>query len=63
MSSGPPPPSRSTEASGGKNAPRPRPSDREAPSFMAMMGVVAVVVAAVIVVFFVIGYLLGRIFL
>jgi len=30
---------------------------------MAMMGVVAVVVAAVIVVFFVIGYLLGRIFL
>ncbi|MBA3371744.1 MAG: hypothetical protein H0T96_09900, partial [Thermoleophilaceae bacterium] len=41
---------------------RPRP-DGEGPSFLAMIGVVAVVVALVIVVFFVFGYVLGRIFL
>jgi hypothetical protein len=33
------------------------------PSFLVMIGVVAVVVAAVILVFFGVGYLLGRIFL
>jgi hypothetical protein len=33
------------------------------PSFLVMIGVVAVVVAAVILVFFGIGYLLGRLFL
>lgn len=34
----------------------------EGPSFLTMIGVVAVVVATVIVVFFGIGYLLGKIF-
>jgi hypothetical protein len=38
-------------------------NDHEAPSFLAMIGVVAIVVATVILVFFGIGYLLGRIFL
>jgi hypothetical protein len=33
------------------------------PSFLVMIGVVAIVVATVILVFFGIGYLLGRIFL
>jgi len=41
---------------------RPR-SDADGPSFLAMIGVVAVVVATVIIVFFVFGYVLGRIFL
>ena len=37
--------------------------DDRAPSFLAMMGIVALVVATVILVFFGVGYLLGRIFL
>jgi hypothetical protein len=35
----------------------------DGPSFLTMIGFVAVLVAAVILVFFGIGYLLGRIFL
>ena len=35
----------------------------EAPSFLAMIGVVAGVVAVIILVFFVIGYGFGRLFL
>jgi hypothetical protein len=35
----------------------------EAPSFLTMIGLVAIVVATVILVFFGIGYLLGRILL
>jgi preprotein translocase subunit SecE len=35
----------------------------EGPSFLSMIGLVAVVVAAVILVFFAIGYGFGRIFL
>jgi hypothetical protein len=35
----------------------------EGPSFLAMIGLVAVVVASVILVFFGIGYLLGKVFL
>jgi hypothetical protein len=35
----------------------------EGPSFLAMVGLVAVVVATVILVFFGVGYLLGRAFL
>ena len=35
----------------------------EGPSFLAMIGLVALVVAAVILVFFGVGYILGRIFL
>jgi hypothetical protein len=38
-------------------------AEADSPTFLAMIGVVAVVVAAVIVVFFVIGYILGRLFL
>ncbi len=38
-------------------------SDGDGPSFLTMIGFVAVVVAAVILVFFAVGYLLGRIFL
>jgi hypothetical protein len=38
-------------------------NDREAPGFLTMIGLVAVVVAAVILVFFGIGYGLGRLFL
>ena len=37
--------------------------DDDGPSFVAMIGLVAVVVATVILVFFGIGYLLGRLFL
>ncbi len=37
--------------------------DGDGPSFLAMIGFVAVLVAAVILVFFGIGYLLGRVFL
>ena len=37
--------------------------DRDAPGFLPMIGLVAVVVATVILVFFGIGYALGRIFL
>ena len=33
------------------------------PSFLAMIGIVALVVATVILVFFAVGYVLGRIFL
>jgi hypothetical protein len=33
------------------------------PSFLAMIGLVAVIVAAVILVFFAIGYVLGRLLL
>ncbi len=62
MSSEAPPP-RQTGAPADRSAARPSPADREAPSFMAMIGVVAAVVAAVIVVFFLIGYMIGRIFL
>jgi len=38
-------------------------NDREAPGFLQMIGLVAVIVATVILVFFGIGYALGRIFL
>jgi hypothetical protein len=38
-------------------------NDDRGPSFLAMIGVVALVVATVILVFFGIGYLLGRLFL
>ena len=62
MSSGAPPPRRAG-APADRHAPRPSQADHETPSFRAMIGVVAVVVAAVIVVFFLIGYVLGRIFL
>ncbi len=37
--------------------------DREFPSLLTMVGVVAVVVAVVILVFFGIGYLIGRVVL
>ena len=37
--------------------------DDRGPSFLTMIGVVAIVVATVILVFFGIGYALGRIFL
>jgi hypothetical protein len=37
--------------------------DERSPSFLAMIGIVAVVVALVILVFFGVGYVLGRIFL
>jgi hypothetical protein len=39
------------------------PDDRDQPSFLAMVGLVALVVAIVILVFFGIGYLFGRVFL
>jgi len=35
----------------------------EGPSFLPMIGLVAVIVATVILVFFTVGYLLGRLFL
>ena len=35
----------------------------EGPSFLPMIGLVALIVAAVILVFFTFGYLLGRLFL
>lgn len=35
----------------------------EQPSFLTMVGIVALVVALVILVFFAIGYLFGRVFL
>jgi preprotein translocase subunit SecE len=38
-------------------------NDREFPSLLAMIGIVAVVVAIVILVFFGIGYLIGRLVL
>jgi hypothetical protein len=38
-------------------------NDREAPSILTMIGLVAVVVAGVILIFFGIGYGLGRLFL
>ena len=38
-------------------------NDREAPSFLTMIGLVAIIVATVIVVFFGIGYVLGRLLL
>jgi type IV secretory pathway VirB2 component (pilin) len=37
--------------------------DRQQPSFLSMIGLVALVVAVVILVFFGIGYLFGRAFL
>jgi hypothetical protein len=37
--------------------------DRDEPSFLSMIGLVALVVAIVILVFFGIGYLFGRAFL
>jgi hypothetical protein len=37
--------------------------DGEGPSFLTMIGLVAVVVAAVILIFFAIGYVMGRVFL
>lgn len=37
--------------------------DRDEPSFLTMIGLVALVVAVVILVFFGIGYLFGRAFL
>jgi hypothetical protein len=42
---------------------RSRGAGGESPSFLAMIGVVALLVATVIIVFFVIGYVLGRLFL
>jgi preprotein translocase subunit SecE len=39
------------------------PPEREEPSFLTMIGLVALVVAVVILVFFAIGYLFGRAFL
>ena len=51
---------------GSEPAVRPRPGPGlggEGPSFLAMIGFVAVVVALVIVIFFTIGYVLGRLFL
>jgi len=36
---------------------------RDEPSFLSMIGVVALVVAVVVLVFFAIGYLFGRVFL
>lgn len=38
-------------------------SDRQEPSFLTMIGMVALVVAVVILVFFGVGYLFGRVFL
>ncbi len=38
-------------------------SDGDGPSFLTMIGFVAVLVAVVILVFFTVGYLIGRIFL
>ena len=38
-------------------------NDTEQPSFLKMIGLVAMVVALVILVFFGIGYLFGRVFL
>ena len=35
----------------------------EEPTFLSMIGLVAVIVAVVILVFFVVGYLFGRLFL
>jgi hypothetical protein len=37
--------------------------DRDPPSVLSMMGIVALVVAIVILVFFAIGYVFGRLFL
>ena len=37
--------------------------DRDDPSFLSMIGIVALTVAVVILVFFGIGYLFGRVFL
>jgi hypothetical protein len=37
--------------------------NRDGPSFLVMIGLVALVVAAVILVFFGVGYALGRVFL
>lgn len=37
--------------------------DRDQPSFLSMIGLVALIVAVVILVFFAIGYLFGRAFL
>jgi hypothetical protein len=37
--------------------------EERGPSFLAMIGIVALVVATVILVFFGVGYVLGRIFL
>lgn len=67
----PPPgraPGRSAPTGEGPSASRAGPSrsrrpDGDGPTFLAMIGVVAIVVATVIVVFFVIGYVLGRLFL
>ncbi len=36
--------------------------ERDAPGFLPMIGLVALVVASVILVFFAIGYLIGRLF-
>lgn len=38
-------------------------NDRDDPTFLSMIGVVALTVAVVILVFFGIGYLFGRVFL
>lgn len=38
-------------------------NDRDQPSFLTMIGLVALIVAVVILVFFGIGYLFGRAFL
>ena len=59
---GPDPPERAAERPGGGTADAPR-APIEGPSFVAMIGLVAVIVALVIVIFFAIGYILGRLFL
>jgi hypothetical protein len=43
--------------------PEPEPDPGENPSFLTMIGLVALIVAVVILVFFGIGYLFGRAFL
>ena len=63
MSAEGPPPARGSDPAPREGRRRPPQARREAPTFLSMIGVVALVVAAVIVVFFVFGYILGRLFL
>lgn len=48
---------------GSRTPPAPPDEGSDQPSFLAMVGLVALVVAIVILVFFGIGYLFGRVFL
>jgi len=59
---GPSPPEQRASRRRGRAAEASR-APSEGPTFLAMIGLVAVVVALVIIVFFVIGYILGRLFL